>query len=206
MKEAPRKENWTMSEKLSFDRKVGHLTDVTFIVGKDECSATFKAHKLILANVNAVFEKEFQNQSTDQLKDPIRIKDLKPAGFAILLDFLYDQHVSIQSLPTAVETFTAAFKYEVNSLMRYCENYVIGIVNRDNAVPILRLAIKLKMRFVKRISTIVIQENADYILSSHEFIELPWHMVKRITEMKHLKASKMQISYAVVRWKTSNNA
>lgn len=204
MKVVPPKEYRTLSEKLSLDRQLGSLTDVTFIVGKDEHSSSFKAHKIVLANGNPTFAKLFQEKSTDLLNEPIRIKELKPTGFGNLLDFLYDQEFELPDLKTAFETFAAACKYKVPVLMRCMQDFVIQGINRDNAVSILRLAVKLKMHSVERKSSKIIQENADYILSSHEFIKLPWDMVERITALENLKASKVQVMYAIVRWKNAN--
>ncbi|GFR29475.1 hypothetical protein TNCT_341191 [Trichonephila clavata] len=204
MKVVPAKEHRTTLKKLSLDRQIGHSTDVTFIVGKDEDSSIFKAHRILLTIANSEFEKMFKDQSNGQLNEQIRIKDLKPAGFGILLDFLYEPTIAIPDLKTAFETFAAARKYKIPILMRLMENYVIEDINRDNAMAILRLALKLKMPLVKKISSRIIKENADYILSSHEFIELPSYMVERIAAMKNLKASKVQVSYAVGRWKNAN--
>ncbi|GFS60954.1 hypothetical protein TNIN_450531 [Trichonephila inaurata madagascariensis] len=205
MKVVPAKEHRTTLEKLSLDRQIGHSTDVTFIVGKDEDSLRFKAHRILLAIANSEFEKMFKDQSNDQLNEPIRIKDLKPAGFRILLDFFYEPTITIPDLKTAFETFVAARKYKVPILMRLMEMYIVEDINRDNAVAILRLAFKLKMPLVKKVSSRIVQENAGYILSSHEFIGLPKYIVERIAAMKNLEASKGQVSYAVGRWRNANN-
>ncbi|GIX70031.1 BTB domain-containing protein [Caerostris extrusa] len=193
---------WTIGERFELDRQMGLLTDVVFVVGKDGSTSNFKAHKVILASGSPVFEKMFCGTPRDDT-NLFRIPDVTSMGFKSVLDFLYDQEVSLSDLKNAFETYVAANKYEVARLMMQAELYVSREVTRDTALKILVIAAKLKMRNVIKRCTSVIEDNADYILASDNFITMPWKIVKRIMKMK-LKASQMQVLYAAARWRNIN--
>ncbi|GBL93778.1 hypothetical protein AVEN_166809-1 [Araneus ventricosus] len=194
----------TKSQKVDYFRVTGKLTDVNFLVGKEGSTSTFQAHKLILACCSPVFEEMFCLTS-DPISDPIRVTDVSKESFQNLIEFVYGQNVYLKDLKTAMETYKTAMKYKVKELTTQTELFIIKEVTPDSALKILQIALKLKMRFVREKCVNVIEQNADRILSSDDFIRLPRLIFDMVLKMK-LKASEMQILYAVYRWKNANNA
>ncbi|CAL1281124.1 unnamed protein product [Larinioides sclopetarius] len=193
----------TKSQKVDYFRVTGKLTDVSFLVGKEGSASTFQAHKLILACCSPVFEEMFC-LSSDPINDPIRVTDISQEGFRNLMEFVYGQNIYLKDLKIAIETYKTAIKYRVKELSEQTELHIIREVNPDSVLKILQLALKLKMRFVREKCVNVIEQNADRILTSDDFVKLPRLIFDMVLKMK-LKASNMQILYAVYRWKNANN-
>ncbi|KAF8785389.1 BTB/POZ domain-containing protein 3 [Argiope bruennichi] len=191
----------TKPQKIDHFRETGKLTDVNFLVGKDGLTASFQAHKLILACWSPVLEEMFCQ--SDQISDPIRVPDISKEGFQNLIEFLYGQNIYLTNLKIAVETYKTALKFKVKELMTQTELFICKEVTPDTVLKILQIAIKLKMRFVQEKCVSVIENHADRILSSDDFAKIPRSIFDTLLKLK-LNASEMQILYAVHRWKNNN--
>ncbi|KAL1474405.1 hypothetical protein MTO96_037999 [Rhipicephalus appendiculatus] len=99
----------------------GDLADVEIAVKPTHFpgeSATFKAHKMIMALQNDVFRAMFYGDFAKE--DRVVITDLHPEGVRGLLRYFYSGRLEVKTVHQAACTRTAAVKYLVPQLEQKC--------------------------------------------------------------------------------------
>ncbi|CAN7980279.1 unnamed protein product, partial [Ixodes pacificus] len=114
----------------------GLHTDVEFLVGDCPCMR-IKAHKLILAMRNDVFETMFYGSMPE--KGEVLIPDLHPDGFRGFLSYLYSHEAKFADVEAALLTKRAAQKYLELDLVRLCTEFVRKSIKPENLCFILDL-------------------------------------------------------------------
>ncbi|XP_040076571.1 BTB/POZ domain-containing protein 6-B-like [Ixodes scapularis] len=101
----------------------GRHTDVEFLVehGSDP-PKSFKAHKMVLAMRNEVFETMFYGNLPE--KDQVLVTDLHPDGFSAFLKYFYSQKATFVDVNQALHTRTAAEKYMELELVEACHRFI----------------------------------------------------------------------------------
>ncbi|KAG0419470.1 hypothetical protein HPB47_004086 [Ixodes persulcatus] len=119
----------------------GRHTDVEFLVehGSDPPSS-FKAHKMVLAMRNEVFETMFYG--SEPKKDQVRITDLHPDGFSAFLKYIYSQKVTFVDVKQALRTRTAAEKYMESELVEACHRFIRNSMQSTDVCDVLEYAVK----------------------------------------------------------------
>ncbi|KAG0429557.1 hypothetical protein HPB47_023534 [Ixodes persulcatus] len=117
------------------------LTDVEFLV--DDGShppKVVKAHKMILAVRNEVFEAMFYGNLPE--KGQVRITDLHPDGFFTFIKYLYTRKATFVDIQQAVHTRAAAQKYMDSKGMEDCDTFIRKKIHPTNVCIVLDYSVK----------------------------------------------------------------
>ncbi len=139
------------------------FTDITILVqGK-----YIRAHKVLLAEKSSVLhEKLICNENQN-------ILELKDLGFDVLegiIEFIYEDKIGQEKLEAKVkELIEAAEKYKIESLKKYCLNFLVTELDPVNAVEILKF------------------------ISKHSYRKMEIECIKMISKYFHLVKFALQI-------------
>ncbi|WAR29018.1 BTB6B-like protein [Mya arenaria] len=98
-----------------------------------------KAHKMILASRNTVFEAMLFGPAADKV-DIIQISTFSYELMDLLLKYLYSEKTHITE-STARPMFEMAYFYQVPALINLCSQYIQSIFRDDSVCGILELAL-----------------------------------------------------------------
>lgn len=99
------------------------------------CDKKFKAHKLILVISSPVFEAMFYGPLSTN--EEISITDIEPHIFKLLLNYIYTDKVTIESIEDAYDLLYASRKYMLEYLSEICVSYIQSNMSIDNIITIL---------------------------------------------------------------------
>ncbi|CAM9764989.1 unnamed protein product, partial [Discosporangium mesarthrocarpum] len=134
-------------EKLWELREEGSCCDVTLSVGGHR----FDAHRCVLAAQSQPLRAMLRGGGgfKEGRESVVTLRDVDPLGFALLIDFLYDQEVEIR--PDNVETLLElSARYAVTPLRRHCCAFLAGSVEPGNACSLLAVADRYDCRRLRR--------------------------------------------------------
>ncbi|KAJ4799640.1 BTB/POZ domain containing protein [Rhynchospora pubera] len=119
------------------------MADVVFEVD----GVLFTAHRSVLSARSPVFKAEFFGGRTESKVERIQIKDIKPAIFKAMLDFIYSDSVpdiiSNEDIPMVTQVqhlYKAAARYALDGLKIICEDRLIRDVSINSVISSLALA------------------------------------------------------------------
>ncbi|KAJ1702583.1 hypothetical protein LUZ63_002362 [Rhynchospora breviuscula] len=119
------------------------MADVVFEVD----GVLFTAHRSVLSAQSPVFKAEFFGGRTESKVERIQIKDIKPAIFKAMLDFIYSNSVldiiSDEDIPMVTQVqhlYKAAVRYALDGLKMICEDRLIRDVSINSVISSLALA------------------------------------------------------------------
>jgi hypothetical protein len=112
--------------------------DVKFIF--ENSSDEVLCHKAVLGG----YSEKFKALCKDPPPGGILLSNISPSSFRFLLQFLYYGDDEIEPLP-ACELVGFARQYEINDLVRLCENKIRNSVNIDTVLGILEVAYQPEM-------------------------------------------------------------
>lgn len=189
--------------RLSRILKSGNFSDVSFLVGKPPNQKKFKLHKLILSLNSDVFATMFYGSIHEYHE--VKIPDIEPATFQIMVKYIYEETFSIVSMMEALNTYCAADKYNIYDLRDTCVSYIKYNMNPEN-VPFLYCVPHVMDNFeIKSKSEEIITVNTTEILNSTSFLISPLVMLKAITEMESLNIeSEANLFEYLMKWVESN--
>lgn len=103
--------------------ETGKWADCHFLVGQEPNHQMLAGHKLILAMASPVFEAMFYGGLAEK-NDPIPILDLDPSAFKSLLEYIYTDKISINSVDKACELCYGAKKYMLPHVVEQCIKFL----------------------------------------------------------------------------------
>lgn len=164
-------------------KNYGHLlenkqsTDVVLIVGAEK----FAAHKLILSTRSNVFAAMFNCDMKEKHEGIVKIKDIEPATFKLLLEFIYkgqivteDDSENNSKKNEAVnwsELLLAADKYDIQSLKLICAKKLAENLNTDNVIETYILSDRVKEPELKKVSLSFIMLKKNEVVNSETYQE-----------------------------------
>ncbi|XP_046997769.1 BTB/POZ domain-containing protein 6-like [Schistocerca americana] len=127
-----------VSERIRMLHSTSQWSDCSFKVGSQTQSQVFRAHKLILAASSPVFEAMCYGPLAEEAC--VKIPDVEPEVFRILLEYIYTDVANISSVDEAAGVLYAAKKYMLPHLCHTCHNYIIDNLRPSNAMSIFEFA------------------------------------------------------------------
>lgn len=103
--------------------ETGKWADCHFLVGQEPNHQMLAGHKLILAMASPVFEAMFYGGLAEK-NDPIPILDIDPSAFKSLLEYIYTDKISINSVDRACELCYGAKKYMLPHVVEQCITFL----------------------------------------------------------------------------------
>jgi len=129
----------TLQQDLMNLLKSSSNADVTFTI-KDE---KIKAHKSIITARCAHFARMFESGMIESASNEVNIKDIEPAVFMGVLEFLYSGAAPKNLAEIALGLLSLADMYGLDDLKKICEVHLCRNLDEDNFVDALILAEKL---------------------------------------------------------------
>ncbi|XP_015915380.1 speckle-type POZ protein B [Parasteatoda tepidariorum] len=148
------------------DQAVG--TDIAIHVD----GVSMKAHKMILRARSPVFEKMFDHDTSEAIKNEIDVKDIRASIMKELLTFLYAGTIENHDFDDACDLYYAADKYEVLSLRNACAKDLLRHLQVNNACQLLILATNHGDESLKEKILKYIMANVKEIVATKSFEEL----------------------------------
>ncbi|GIY49709.1 BTB and MATH domain-containing protein 42 [Caerostris extrusa] len=103
-------------------------------------SATFPAHKIILASRSSVFKAMFTSDMREAHGDTVDIEDISDDTLKRMLEYLYTADVEGLQWESAIDLYKAADKYEILSLKDKCSSFLRFNLTPTKACEILLLS------------------------------------------------------------------
>ncbi|XP_075724242.1 BTB/POZ domain-containing protein 6-A [Rhipicephalus microplus] len=185
---------------LSHTLASGDLADVEFWVESTHFpgqSASFKAHKVIVALQNDVFKAMFYGDFAKE--DRIVITDLHPEGVRGLLRYFYSGCLEVGTVHQAACTRTAAAKYLVPQLEQQCLRFINSSMAPNDVCPFLDYIMTVGEDALATPATIVIVKDSPKVLSSRAFKSCTEATIKYV--LKHVtNVAETLVLRAVYAW------
>ena len=94
-----------------------------------------RAHNLILSARSPVFRAMLQSQMLESTRREIRIEDVDKDVLKEMLSYIYKIEVDV-NFTKFKKLLVLADKYQIEDLVRYCEEQIIESLNYDNALEV----------------------------------------------------------------------
>ncbi|KAH7720573.1 BTB/POZ domain-containing protein 6 [Aphelenchoides avenae] len=177
-------------QRLLLDEK---LQDVTFVVGRDQ--QKFRANSYVLAAASEVFYGMFF--SDFEREAVVKVPDGTPQAFKVLLEYIHTDEVKL-TLENVDDVLYLAKKYMVDSLNEKVSSFVKENLNGSNVFNF--LVVSKVYEEYEKICLDFIDENAEKVLTSNNFLELEEGHLKAILSRDSLKATETVVWGCTVDW------
>lgn len=197
--------NWqaartTVKERLGYMFNNETLSDVHFVLGKNNERHRIPAHKFVLSIGSVVFDAMFNGGFGEQCNtSEIEIPDVEPAAFLSLLKFLYSDEVQIGP-DNVMGTLYAAKKYAVPTLEAACVEFLKTNLGADNAFTLLSQARLFDEPQLAEMCLTCIDKNTVDALNAEGFTDIDSDTLSAVLERDSLGARESQLFEAAVRW------
>lgn len=141
------------------------FTDLVIEAGEKR----LEVHKVILCSASKVFKSMFEACNFNENKDSrIRIDDFDYEVVRAMVQFLYTKKIErIDAL--ASELILIADKYDIQHLKRFCEAYLVGQINFENALKLLALSQHCGCNMLESKCVHFIARNAKFVFSNKDW-------------------------------------
>lgn len=177
----------------------GRLHDCEFLVGEEANMKTFKAHRTILAMTSEVFEAMLFGSLREE--GAIRVTDIPPETFRMLLQHIYSDECEIKSWWQANQLYRAADKYFIDSLKKPCMEYIYSTLSSENAVQLIHFAEQYSESGLLEKCWKLVKAQADAVMVSRTILNAPRSTLNRLLELSGLKvSSELVVFRMLLRW------
>ncbi|XP_058446295.1 BTB/POZ domain-containing protein 3-like isoform X2 [Malaya genurostris] len=171
-------------------------TDCQFLVGQEPIIETFDAHKLVLSLASPVFETMFHGALAEQGNAPIRIVDLEPDIFRKILQYMYTDKLSPNSIDV-FKIYYGANKYMLPKIKKQCTEYLKTNIDLNNVFDLYDFATFNDEADLMQSCKNMITLYADELLNKPSFLE-----IKLSTFIMILEQQAMNISFELSLFRT----
>ncbi|KAI3416309.1 BTB/POZ domain-containing protein 1 [Globodera pallida] len=173
--------------------------------GADVQFLRLSAHKLILGTASDVFEAMFrfdaQNAKaaagTEEIK-PVEVPDVEVGAFKAMLSFIYSDDLSGLNGQNAIAVLCAANKYNVSGLVKACVNFPKSEL-RNVFLSIEQARVFGEEDFARNCLDFI-DQNAEPLIRSKEFLQIDQKMLCEILDRDELIVDELTIWNAALRW------
>lgn len=188
----------TVKDRLTFLFNNAILSDVTFVVGRDNQEQRIPAHRFVLSVGSAVFDAMF-NSTWPTNNEEIPLPDVEPASFLALLKFLYSDEVQICP-ETVMTTLYTAKKYAVPALEKNCVDYLKRHLCADNAFLLLTQARLFDEPQLAAMCLETIDKATPDALSAEGFTDIDVDTLSAVLDRDSLRIKEAKLFSHVIRW------
>ncbi|CAL8122991.1 unnamed protein product [Orchesella dallaii] len=184
-----------------------YLADATIILspaGGDGNEKCYNVHRIILESASPYFQRLFREADDRSLmgsKCTIMITDIPSAIMDIMIKYVYLDEVEIRDLDQALDLLGSAIRYKIYGLIRLISPRIISQIKSDNALKIYKCAHEWDKADIKEAAIGIVCRDAEVLIETIEFLELPEDCVSEIIDRDDLGvSSELKLYYAVKRW------
>jgi len=179
----------TVTERLATLLDTGQFADVTVRVGAGGQTASFKAHRLLLASASQPLYRLVSTvQAGHADASTLRVTDVQPGAFRNVLKYIYTDEVCIDSIMDAFELLKAGKKWNlqkmngrtINYLDEYLEAYTPDSETKKNEIfNLLLLAQSNSEELFEKCLDVIVKFAKD-IIPCEGFLSIDDKIIKRI--------------------------
>ncbi|GFT92695.1 BTB domain-containing protein [Nephila pilipes] len=155
---------------------------------------SIKVQKKLLLEHSAYFRELPEAEMKKHKK--IDLKDISIAALQRIVTFMQTKSVRFLNHTEAIETLTAAQKYEFEELFEICINHLITALEPSNVCEVYEAALSLSLKQLEYFCLRMIDEKCDQVLQTRCFITL-----KKSTVLSIIKRNSLNISTELVVFK-----
>ncbi|XP_062578706.1 BTB/POZ domain-containing protein 6-like, partial [Saccostrea cucullata] len=169
--------------------------DVTFRVGKEE--KLVRAHKYVLVSRSPVFDAMFYGDLAEAKE--IKIPDIEPPSFDVLLRFLYCGDVEIKK-DTVIGALYAAEKYDVVALKEAMESYLDKNITNQTVFSVFENAMLFGLEALYKKCIEFINEIGASVFQSPFALEISKDTLKEILSSDNLDIEELKVYHFLISW------
>ncbi|XP_029474360.1 BTB/POZ domain-containing protein 19-like isoform X3 [Rhinatrema bivittatum] len=186
------------------------FSDVKFIVGKEKQEIC--AHRCVLAArcsmFHAMFKQPVQSPDASQDQEPAQVSiilgDVEPEVFLPLIEFLYTNSVTLNSL-IALEVLTSSVEYGLNDLRKLCVEFIKETLTAEQACEALQAAVIYRQGDMKNHCLAFIESHTQEVIRTRSFRELSAPALLCVLQSDRLTVDEVQLIRAVREWAHVNS-
>lgn len=189
-----------VSQRGQYLLESGQWSDCKFIVGQEPQQQILEGHKLFLAMSSPVFEAMFYGSMAEK-SDPIPIRDVQPEAFKTLLEYIYTDHIDLESFELACELCYCAKKYMLPYLVEECTKYLWSDLSPKKACRAYEFAKLFEEPVLLEKCLQIICTKTDEILKESSWDEVELGTISTVFDQEELRIdSEMELFEALERW------
>ncbi|KAH7706472.1 BTB/POZ domain-containing protein 3-like protein [Aphelenchoides avenae] len=171
------------------------MADVYFLVGLDDVTERFPAHKFVLSTASEVFHGQLHGHY--EVPETILVYDTTPEIFKIVLGYIYTDQVDLTP-ENAFPVLYLAKKYLLNNLIGTTSQFVASAFTGPSIAKVFPHLHLVEGEHAASIWH-AIDENAAAVIRSPEFLELSHARLCDLLR-RNLNADEVTIFKSVVAW------
>ncbi|XP_050302489.1 kelch-like protein 17 [Anthonomus grandis grandis] len=177
-------------------RQHGQLCDVVLKIGIEK----FRAHKVVLASISPYFFAMFNGEMKEQNLSEIAIHDMDATAVDLLLDYTYTGQITITADNVQV-LLPASSLLQMQDVREACCRFLLRQLHPTNCLGIRSFADTHSCKELHLRSHIYALQNFQQVVSTEEFLLLPFEEVKELISNSQLNiSSEEDVFTAVLNW------
>ncbi|KAG8144682.1 hypothetical protein E2320_013143 [Naja naja] len=179
-------------------RVEGLLCDVTLVPGDGD--EVFPVHRAMMASASDYFKAMFTGGMKEQDLMCIKLHGVNKTGLKKIIDFIYTAKLSL-NMDNLQDTLEAASFLQILPVLDFCKVFLISGVSLENCVEVGRIANTYNLTEVDKYVNNFILKNFPALLSTGEFVKLPFERLAFVLSSNSLKhCTELELFKAACRW------
>ncbi|KAJ6653791.1 hypothetical protein lerEdw1_008721 [Lerista edwardsae] len=176
----------------------GLLCDVTLVPGDGD--EVFPVHRAMMASASDYFKAMFTGGMKEQDLMCIKLHGVNKIGLKKIIDFIYTAKLSL-NMDNLQDTLEAASFLQILPVLDFCKVFLISGVSLENCVEVGRIANTYNLTEVDKYVNNFILKNFPALLSTGEFVKLPFERLAFVLSSNSLKhCTELELFKAACRW------
>ncbi|KAF4518590.1 hypothetical protein B566_EDAN012418, partial [Ephemera danica] len=176
------------------------MSDCSFVL-QDETSK--HAHKFPLCCASPVFAAMLLGPLASS--DCIRIDDVHPLHFGLMLQYIYTESVDLRDMETALGVCRVADKYLVKPLVKLCSVFIDDFISSENVCKVLEFARFINNSNLEQSCLRMIRRTLNLVFENDSFLEVDRSILVLLLGQENLcVASECDLFLSCVRWAVAN--
>lgn len=179
------------------DKQLANLCDVVLIVSGER----FPAHKAVLAAASPVFKAMFTRDMKEKHAEEVVLSSLDPRSWRVSIQYIYTAQVDIEDEETALLVLSSARMYQLETLERFVESFLISRLSVVNCFEMLSHAEHYDLMELKAACERNMEEKFEEMTLSPAFLECPMKLLTDLIQSSGIVIKKeSSVLEAVTRW------
>ena len=141
----------------------------------------------------------------EKWKKVVKIKGYSYISFNILLAFILNLHVEIDSIDTSVHLLHLGIKFEIQNLILKSQKYLMNNITKENALPLFKESLKKNIKWLQDILTQqIFTLYPNEIISSESFQNLEIHEIENFLNIENLDIDPGNLFTSCANWEKKN--
>ena len=189
-----------MMKRLDFQRRSGHLCDVTLKVGSGDDRASLEAHKIVLCAASPFFYNALNSDMKEKKEGVFRLKETSKAVMEEVLEYLYTGRVAINE-QNAYDLMAAADYFLLSSLKALSCKVIKQTLSLSNCLMAYFFAMKYRCKKLQKAARRFIQSHFVSVSETEDFLNLSSKQVEEwISSDDIVVKGEEEVFEVVMRW------